>query len=723
MTMSLLADLNAIQKEAVTFDGKNLLVLAGAGSGKTRVLVHRIAWLLSNGMDVSNILAVTFTNKAANEMRSRLEAMLQRSLGAMWVGTFHGLAHRLLRKHWQEAKLEESFQILDTEDQARILKGIHKALSLDVERWPVKQSQQYINTKKERGIRSNVINASNFLEETLVKIYRAYEDICQRGNLVDFAELLLRSYELLGNYSTLREFYRDRFRHILVDEFQDTNNMQYLWVKEFYGDASSLTVVGDDDQSIYSWRGADSGNMKRLNLTYRDLHTVRLEQNYRSTANILEAANAVIANNGSRLGKKLWTEATQGEPLVVYAAFNEIDEARYIADKVVAMVQRGIILNDMAILYRSNAQSRIIEEKLLENGLSYRIYGGIRFFERAEIRDVLAYLRLALNPHDDVSFERVVNLPARGVGEVALTALRDQARLHGYSLWQTAKIVADTKQLSSRVVNALDCFLVLVNEIAKQAAQLDLATLISFVIGFIGLREHYAKPQYAEYKQSRLENLDELVTAAKQAMASMPTADHRTNLQTFLANVSLEAGERSEGQSESSINLMTLHAAKGLEFKVVFLCGMEDGLFPHVMSMKDRGDLEEERRLCYVGMTRAMQQLYLSYAESRQIRGISSFCKPSRFLREIPRELLRSEAMTNKFQSSAASKGVPSKNISIADGNSGFLLGQMVFHRDFGEGIIIDFEGQGEYLLIRIKFKNYGIKLLSPKYAQLKIVT
>lgn len=721
--MSLLADLNPVQKEAVTFSGKNLLVLAGAGSGKTRVLVHRIAWLLSNDVDVRNILAVTFTNKAANEMRSRLESMLQRSLGAMWVGTFHGLAHRLLRKHYQEAKLGESFQILDTEDQARILKGIHKSLSLDVERWPAKQSQLYINSKKERGIRSNAINTSNFLEETLVKVYHVYEDTCQRGNLVDFAELLLRSYELLSNYSALREFYRDRFRHILVDEFQDTNTMQYLWIKEFYGDASNLTVVGDDDQSIYSWRGADSGNMKRLSRDYHDLRIVRLEQNYRSTANILEAANAVIANNGGRLGKKLWTEASQGESLVVYAAFNEIDEARYLADKTAVMAQRGIILSDMAILYRSNAQSRIIEEKLLEHGLSYRIYGGIRFFERAEIRDVLAYLRLALNPHDDISFERVVNLPTRGIGEAALTALRDHAKIHSNSLWQTAKIMVDTNQLSGRVVNALGYFLALVDEIAKQAVQLDLAALISFVIGFVGLREHYAKPQYAEYKQSRLENLDELVTAAKQAMASMLTVDHRTSLQTFLTNVSLEAGDRSESQSESSINLMTLHAAKGLEFKIVFLCGMEDGLFPHVMSMQNREDLEEERRLCYVGMTRAMQQLYLSYAESRQIRGVSSFGKPSRFLREIPRELLRSEAMTNKFQSSTVSRGILPKDISAVDSNGGFLLGQMVCHRDFGEGVITGFEGQGEYLLIKIKFKIYGVKLLSPKYAQLKIVT
>ncbi len=719
MEPSFLSELNQIQREAVTYPGNNLLVLAGAGSGKTRVLVYRIAWLLSNNrVNAENILAVTFTNKAAHEMRGRLETMLRCSLGSMWVGTFHGLSHRLLRRHWQEAGLEESFQIIDSEDQLRILRGIHRSLNLDLERWSPKQSQLYINGKKEQGIRSHGIGHSNFMEETWLKIYRAYEEICSRGNLVDFAELLLRSHELLRGNAALRDYYRGHFRHILVDEFQDTNTMQYLWIRELCDDTSNLTAVGDDDQSIYGWRGADSGNMKRLDRDYQNLNVVRLEQNYRSTGNILAAANAVIAHNGSRFGKKLWTERGQGDPLVLYAAFNEIDEAKYLANGVATMAEKGVALSDMAILYRSNAQSRIIEEKLLEWGLSYRIYGGIRFFERTEIKDVLAYLRLAINPHDDASFERVVNLPTRGIGEVALASLRNYGKTHDRSLWQAAKIMVETQQLPGRAAGALGRFLSLMDEIAAQVSLLDLATLITYVINFVGLRDHYAKPQYAEYKQSRLENLDELVTAAKQAMGSMVEAHGSQGLQTFLSQVSLESGERLEGSGESCVNLMTLHAAKGLEFRSVFLCGMEDGLFPHVMSMRERDDLEEERRLCYVGMTRAMQWLHLSYAESRQIRGVSSFCKPSRFLREIPGELLRSETLVSKVQ-------IATKFEEDLGGNAnecnGLVLGQRVFHGAFGEGTIVGFEGQGEYLLVKIKFRDYGNKLLSPKYANLKL--
>ena len=718
MSIDFLEDLNPIQREAATSVAKNLLIIAGAGSGKTRVLVHRIAWLLASGLDFNNILAVTFTNKAANEMRTRLESMLGKGLTSMWSGTFHGISNRLLRQHWKEAGLAKSFQIIDADDQLKLLRDIHRTLSLDMDRWPPKQSLSYINNKKEKAIRSNVVECENIFEATLIRVYKTYESICADRNLVDFAELILRSYELMCTNISLGDKYRERFRYILIDEFQDINTIQYLWVKSLYGDDSSLTVVGDDDQSIYGWRGADSGNMKRLTNDYSDFEVIRLEQNYRSTANILEAANAVITNNGSRFAKKLWTKADSGDPIIVYAAFNEIDEARYLVSKVVSLGSQGIGLNDMVILYRSNAQSRIFEEKLLEQGVSYRIYGGIRFFERAEIKDVLAYLRLAVNQEDDVSFARIVNFPSRGIGEATLVVLQDYAKTKNISLWCAAQEMISVNLLSSRIHGVLEYFVTLVNEIGAQIDELDLAAIISFVINFIGLREHYSKPQYGESRQSRLENLDELITAAQQFLAMVTNEGNRSNLQTFLAYVSLEAGERIAKDDKANVNLMTLHAAKGLEFKVVFLCGMEEGLFPHVMSMKNNDDLEEERRLCYVGMTRAKEKLYLSYAESRQIRGVSSFCKPSRFLDEIPKKLIKMDRI-KKVPSFTSSKFK-----SILEGsmdNGEFSLGQKVFHDIFGEGVIIGFEGQGEYMLVRVNFKNYGSKLLSSKYAKLRI--
>ncbi len=718
MNSDFLNELNIVQKEAVAFSGNNLLVLAGAGSGKTRVLVYRIAWLLSQGVDLNSILAVTFTNKAAYEMKARLETMLERPLHAMWIGTFHGLANRLLRIHWQEAGFSESFQIIDAEDQARLIKRIHKTLGLDPDKWQVKQLQSYINQKKEQGVRASAIKASNFLEETLVKVYYFYEDLCKRGSLVDFAELLLSSYELWQKHPSLHQQYQNKFRYLLVDEFQDTSTMQYAWVKALYGLGASLTAVGDDDQSIYSWRGANSRNMQRLKSDYNELKVIKLEQNYRSTANILEAANAVIDNNDKRLGKKLWTDAKGGEPIAIYAAFNEIDEARYLVNRIKDWFNQGNNLDEVAILYRSNAQSRVLEEQLLQADIAYRIYGGIRFFERSEIKDVIAYLRLLINREDDASFERVVNLPVRGVGEVALDAIREYARANGLSLWASVVAMREAKQLSGRVDNALGGFLNLIGDLALQVVNLSLDDLIGLVIEAVGLLAHYVKPQYAEYKQSKLENLDELITAAKQFVNLIAEVDNKQVLLDFLTHVSLESGERSSGNDARGVNLMTLHAAKGLEFKLVFLCGMEEGLFPHMMSMKDKDDLEEERRLCYVGMTRAREKLYLSYAESRQIRGVSSFCRPSRFLREIPSNLISGDTIVK--QSFPTSSSSFDNNFGVDDNFAEFSLGQNVFHSEFGEGVILGFEGQGEYMLVKVKFKHYGSKLLSLKYAGLK---
>lgn len=731
MNSSFLSDLNEAQAQAVTSSGKNLLVLAGAGSGKTRVLVYRIAWLLSQGTDLRNILAVTFTNKAAKEMRDRLESMLGISLAPMWIGTFHGLAHRLLRLHHIEAGLDESFQILDADDQARLLKRIYKTLSFDQDQWPIKQAQAFINSCKEKGVRAGNAGANDYREENLVKIYKAYEEVCNRSSLVDFAELLLRSHELWQNNQEIRKQYQERFKHILVDEFQDTNSIQYSWIKMISGKESSLTAVGDDDQSIYSWRGADSGNMMRLSKDYPSVDVVRLERNYRSTSTILNAANAVITNNNGRLGKNLWTKDDKGEPIVLYTAFNETDEARYMVGEIKSWVNQGKSLDDVAILYRSNAQSRVIEEQLLHAGINYKVYGGMRFFERAEIKDVLAYLRLLVNPNDDAAFERVVNLPARGVGEAALATLRNIARSKNTSLWYAAIEAVATKQLPARSLNSLERFINIIKEGEKETHEMGLAELIEFIIDFVGLRAHYSKSQHDERKHTRLENLDELITASDQFSDLVAIDDKRELLQSFLSHVALEAGEHvGDSEDVSSVKLMTLHAAKGLEFPLVFLCGLEEGLFPHIMSIKTREDVEEERRLCYVGMTRAMKKLYLLHAGSRRLRGSSQSCRPSRFLREIPEGLVRNDSLLQtakpaSFNFSNKSSVDFSDNFSqeleSVDNIHGFRLGQNVFHKSFGEGVITGFEGEGDFMLVKINFKKVGSKLLSPKYAKIEV--
>jgi len=721
MNSDLLTNLNPAQLSAVTFPQGNLLILAGAGSGKTRVLVHRIAWLMQNGTSAANILAVTFTNKAATEMRSRLEQMLKLPLTQMWVGTFHGLAHRLLRRHWQEAGLSQSFQIIDAEDQVRLLKRIHKAFNLDQEKWPVKKSVGFINNCKEKGLRPGKVETNKLAEVTLVKVYQAYQEACTSSGLVDFAELLLRTYELWQNNPQLRTHYQERFKHILVDEFQDTNAIQYAWIKALSLPESSLTAVGDDDQSIYSWRGADSNNMQRLSDDYANVSIIRLEQNYRSTATILDAANAVIARNNNRLGKNLWTERHGGEPITVYASFNEIDEARYVVSKIKTWVEQGNVLRENAILYRSNAQSRVIEEQLLYARVSYRVYGGLKFFERAEIKDVLAYLRFIANHNDDTAFERIINLPTRGIGEATLVILRNYAQTQNCSLWQAVQMMLAAQQLPARSAAALTSFTQLINSCALQIVKLEFEELVRFVINTTNLRIHYDKDP-RERRQMRLENLDELISAAKQFAAALAETDRQLLLNSFLAKAALEAGEQTDDNGNDGVQLMTLHAAKGLEFPVVFLCGMEEGLFPHIMSMETEEELEEERRLCYVGMTRAMQKLYLLYAESRQLHGSTNRRRPSRFLKEIPPELINSDTLLNSAKPAQAEAEFLNTDLQFNTDICGFSLGQRVRHKTFGEGNIIGFEGQGEFMLVQVKFRHEGIKWLSPQYAQIEIL-
>lgn len=730
--------LNGQQLKAVTAElDSNLLVLAGAGSGKTRVLVYRIFWLLQHGINASNILAVTFTNKAAAEMRSRVEQMLRSSLDKMWVGTFHGLAHRLLRIHWNEAELLQSFQVIDAEDQLRLLKRIHKSFNLDEERWPPKQTQSYINNNKDSCLRSKNIRADNLIDATLLKIYQEYENACQRSGLVDFSELLLRSYELLLHNPELLQLYKRRFQYILVDEFQDTNSLQYAWVKLLAKDSSNLMVVGDDDQSIYSWRGANVENMQHLTHDFINMQVILLEQNYRSTGTILQASNAVIANNSGRLDKKLWTNGISGDPLTLYAAFDEFEEARYISNVICKLKDLSrYTYNDIAVLYRSNAQSRVLEEQLLRYQIPYVIYGGLRFYERAEIKDALAYLRLVANHKDDAAFERIFNMPARGLGDTTLLLLREYAWRKQMSLFDAAQEMSSANQLPTRAAKAVVSFLELLHNFKQQVTELELHDLVDFVAKKSGLREHFAKDK-SERGLGKVENIDELVSAAKQFSMSMQENDNADLLNLFLAHAFLESSEEVQNKiAKDRVQLMTLHAAKGLEFPVVFMCGMEDGLFPHIMSMEENAGLEEERRLCYVGMTRAMRSLLLTYASMRRVYGSNSLRKPSRFLGEIPPSLISREghvSVTRPIIAQSAQKNlvehfskyseqsiVKNKTVSQAFGN--LVIGQRVRHVKFGEGTIIGFEGNDEKLLIQVKFNSVGNKWLAANVAKLEII-
>ena len=711
-------DLNDAQRDAVTAPLGSALVLAGAGSGKTRVLVHRIAWLIQvEGLSPWGILAVTFTNKAAREMRHRIEALLGQPVGGMWVGTFHGLAHRLLRAHWQEAGLPQGFQIIDSDDQQRLVKRLIREMNLDDSKWPPRQLQWFINKQKDEGLRAQHLDhGGDPYKRQMIAVYRAYEEACQRAGSVDFAELLLRAHELWRDRPDVLAQYRERFGAVLVDEFQDTNSIQYAWLRLLAGDADKLFVVGDDDQSIYGWRGARVENIQDFQAHYPQARIVRLEQNYRSTGNILKGANAVIANNPTRLGKQLWTEDGDGEPIRVYAAFNEVDEARFVVERARAAIEHGSQRVEIAILYRTTAQSRLFEEALLQQGIPYRVYGGLRFFERAEIKDALAYLRLVSNRHDDPSFERAVNQPPRGIGAKTLDAVRAHARDFGCSLWQATGDLLRGGSMPARAAKALQAFVELLDEMAANSADDALPERAAFAIEASHLREHFEKSRDGK-GQDRLENLDELVNACRQF--ELPETDDTTlsELDAFLAHAALEAGDTQADEYEDCVQLMTLHSAKGLEFPLVFIGGVEEGLFPHSMSAEDPERLEEERRLCYVGMTRAMQQLVLSYAESRRLHGSENYPLPSRFLREIPADLVEEvRARPNVSRPYAPARG----SLAMAQEVSGFQLGQRVSHPKFGEGVVLNAEGQGNGARVQVNFEAAGAKWLVIAYANLQ---
>ncbi|NQD93486.1 DNA helicase II [Pseudomonas sp. CrR25] len=719
----LLNSLNDAQRQAVAAGLGRQLVLAGAGSGKTRVLVHRIAWLIQVvNASPHSILSVTFTNKAAAEMRARIEQMLGMNPAGMWVGTFHGLAHRLLRAHWQEAGLAENFQILDSDDQQRLVKRVIRELGLDEQRWPARQAQWFINGQKDEGLRPQHIQpGGDLFLATMLKIYEAYEAACARAGVIDFSELLLRALDLWRDKPGLLEHYQRRFRHILVDEFQDTNAVQYAWLRMLAKGGDSLMVVGDDDQSIYGWRGARIENIQQFSDDFKDAEVIRLEQNYRSTAGILKAANALIANNQGRLGKELWTEDGDGEPLSLYSAFNEHDEARYVVESIEdALRKDGLKRSEIAILYRSNAQSRVLEEALLREKIPYRIYGGQRFFERAEIKNAMAYLRLLDGRGNDAALERVVNVPARGIGEKTVEAIREYARGHDVSMWEAVRLMLANKALPGRAAGALAGFVELIDNLAAKVLSMPLHLMTQTVIEQSGLIA-YHQAEKGEKAQARIENLEELVSAAR--AFENDEDDELTPLQAFLSHASLEAGDTQAAENEDSIQLMTLHSAKGLEFPQVFLVGMEEGLFPHKMSLEEPGRLEEERRLAYVGITRAMHKLVITYAETRRLYGSETYNKVSRFVREIPPQLIQEVRLSNSvsrpFAANARGTG-GSMFAGSAVPDTAFSLGQRVQHALFGEGTILNFEGAGAQARVQVNFENEGSKWLMLSYAKLQ---
>ena len=719
----ILESLNDAQRQAVTAPAEPMLVIAGAGSGKTRVLVHRAAWLIDvEGISPQSLLAVTFTNKAAAEMRGRIEALLGMPVSHLWIGTFHGLAHRLLRRHWQEAKLPQNFQIIDSDDQLRLIKRLLKNLEIDDSRWVPKEIQWFINAQKDEGLRpQHLDDERDPNRRQMIALYAAYEEICERGGLVDFAELLLRAHELWRDNPELLAHYRRRFRHLLVDEFQDTNAIQYAWLRLLAGDNDGVPfVVGDDDQSIYRWRGARVEHIHQFQKDFPSATVVKLEQNYRSTATILNAANAVIANNADRMGKNLWTEGADGESIRVYAAYNERDESDFVIGRLRDWIEHGNLRADAAVLYRSNAQSRVLEEGLINAGIPYRVYGGLRYFERAEIKDALAYLRLISHRGDDPSFERIVNRPTRGIGARTLEIMRSYARANACSMWRAAGAVA-SDELAGRAANAVLVFMNLIEKMARETAGLDLQDQVDHVIHASGLVDMFRNDK-GERGETKLENVMELVSAAKSFEPD--PAEEMSPLDEFLSHAALEAGEGQAEAWEDCVQLMTMHSAKGLEFPLVFLCGLEDGLFPHQRSIADPNGLEEERRLCYVGITRAKQILYVTYAEQRRLYGMDSFSQPSRFISEIPQEYV--EEIRPRVQVSRPMR--PSRKASrtslkkSADAEMGVRLGQRVRHGKFGDGVILNYEGQGAHARVEVNFETAGTKWLVLSYANLDLM-
>ena len=719
----ILESLNEAQREAVTASAGPLLVIAGAGSGKTRVLTHRIAWLIDvEGVSPQGLLAVTFTNKAAAEMRGRIESLLNMPVNHLWIGTFHGLAHRLLRRHWQEAGLPQNFQIIDSDDQLRIIKRLIKSLEFDDDRWVPREIQYFINAQKDEGLRPQHLDDDNDpSRRQQIAFYQQYQEICDRGGLVDFAELLLRAHELWRDNPELLAQYQRRFRHLLVDEFQDTNSIQYAWLRLLAGKEGVPFFVGDDDQSIYRWRGARVEHIQRFQKDFPGASTVKLEQNYRSTGTILDAANAVIANNNSRLGKNLWTEGSRGEPIRIYSAYNERDEAEFVIGKLRTWSDQGNARADAAVLYRSNAQSRVLEEALINARLPYRVYGGLRFFERQEVKDALAYLRLISHRDDDSSFERIVNKPTRGIGARTLEAMRSYARANSCSMWRAAGAVA-SDELSGRASTAIVVFLNLIERMAKDTTGLDLQDQVDLVINASGLIEFFRKEK-GERGETRIENLEELVSAARGFQPD--PAEEMSPLDAFLSHAALEAGEGQADAWEDCVQLMTMHSAKGLEYPLVFMCGMEDGLFPHQRSIADPQGLEEERRLCYVGITRAKETLYITHAEQRRLHGMDSFAQASRFIAEIPEELveeIRPRAQINRPVSSISRVGRRSGGGVSPAAELGIRLGQRVRHAKFGDGVILNCSGQGAHAQVEVNFETVGTKILVLAYANLDLM-
>src|SRR5262245_9499612 len=710
--------LNDAQREAVTAPDRPTLVLAGAGSGKTRVLVHRIAWAIRvGGVAAQHVLAVTFTNKAAAEMRDRVEALLGVPTRNLWIGTFHGLSHRLLRIHWREAGLTEGFQIMDSEDQQRMIRRMLRSLELDENVWIPKEIQWFINAQKDEGLRpKDLRDEGNAGRRQMIDLYERYELVCAAASVIDFGELLLRSSEVRrANLRRWRQYQR-RFKHVLVDEFQDTNAIQYRWLRLLTGPAGAPFVVGDDDQSIYRWRGARVENLYRFQQDYPGTQVVRLEQNYRSTATILNAANAVIANNAGRLGKTLWTEGPKGEPIKLYAAFNDRDEAEFVINRIQDHVDKGGKRSEVAVLYRSNAQSRVLEEGLLAAGIPYRVYGGLRFFERAEIKDALAYLRLVMNRDDDPSFERVVNTPPRGIGARTVEAVREHARGAGTSLWRGAAALIAEGTLAKRAAESLFGFLNLIEKIDADTRGDALHEQVARVIERSGLVAHYGKSKSTDLSgEARVENLEELVNAAREVMRAEDS--ELPPLAEFLAFAVLESGAGQAEAYQDSVQLMTLHSAKGLEFALLFLCGMEDGLFPHQRSLNDAAGLEEERRLCYVGITRAKRELYLTHAEQRRLHGEERFSIPSRFLREIPAELIEEVRPAMVVSRPIYRRAAPEPAF-----GGGVRLGQRVRHGKFGEGIVLNSEGSGAHARVQVNFEGSGTKWLVVAYANLEVM-
>ena len=717
-----LDDLNESQREAVAAPSGNILILAGAGSGKTRVLVHRIAWYIQTGQSSPfGIMAVTFTNKAAAEMRSRIETLLDAPAGGMWVGTFHGLTHRILRAHWQEAGLPQSFIILDSDDQYRTIRRVLRAMEIDESSFPPREVQWFINARKDEGLRpQHIDDHGDHTLYQMVRIYQAYEDVCNRSGVVDFAELLLRAHELFRDQKNILEQYRQRFRYVLVDEFQDTNSLQYAWLRLLIGDKGCLFAVGDDDQSIYSWRGARVENMQQFKKDFSNPLLIKLEQNYRSTANILNAANALITNNNSRMGKRLWTKGESGEKISLYNGYNEHDEARYVVEQISDWQCKTGHYKDSAVLYRVSAQSRVIEEALMRASIPYRVYGGMRFYERAEIKDALAYVRLSTFQDDDVSFERIINTPTRGIGQRTVEELRSVSRQEKCSLWQAAQNILRDKSLSARALNALVSFVQLITHMGGNKG-LPLDEAVDNVIKVSGLIEYYQKEK-GERGLARIENMEELVSAAGEFNAEDEELEGMEPLQAFLAHAALESGETQADAHSDCVNLMTLHSAKGLEFPNVYLVGMEEGLFPHQRSSEDLTQLEEERRLCYVGITRAEKALTMTYTQHRRLHGQDYYPQPSRFINEIPAELINEVRMGGSIVEPMFVRTRQGGSDSEEDGadKGAYTLGQRVSHAKFGNGVILNLEGSGGNTRVQVNFEQAGSKWLVAEYANLE---